>query len=341
MRYGLATIAVLAAAGAAHAQTFSFNFEPPTYSGAAAGTLLSAGGTGTPPVFGQDNWYLPVAGSAEFSVYTYAGNTLSIPAHPSGDTQFAGGRSNGGAAVARGQHGVCFGRGGKWRATYDFAANYNGTLPAADNLASFSLQPSATARYFQTLMAWGGTAVGPAPNATNYSTTADKFHQAIGHFTVALPATIVFETPSPAFRDLLVNNWYRVGVEWDFATSTITSCSIQDLTGGGAPTVVDVSALGWKLFGGPGFTNFLPSDLRLFAGGAAGNVAAFDNVRVEAVSAACYADCNGDGVLTVADFGCYQTAFVANNPYADCNCDGTRTVADFGCFQTRFVVGCP
>ena len=55
----------------------------------------------------------------------------------------------------------------------------------------------------------------------------------------------------------------------------------------------------------------------------------------------CYADCNEDGALTVADFGCFQTAFVAGDPYADCNADGSLTVADFGCFQTKFVAGCP
>jgi hypothetical protein len=55
---------------------------------------------------------------------------------------------------------------------------------------------------------------------------------------------------------------------------------------------------------------------------------------------ACYPDCNCDGALTVADFGCFQTAFVAQSAYGDCNGDGVRTVADFGCFQTRFVASC-
>jgi hypothetical protein len=55
----------------------------------------------------------------------------------------------------------------------------------------------------------------------------------------------------------------------------------------------------------------------------------------------CYPDCNADGALTVADFGCFQTKFVAADPYADCNADGGLTVADFGCFQTKFVLGCP
>ena len=62
---------------------------------------------------------------------------------------------------------------------------------------------------------------------------------------------------------------------------------------------------------------------------------------VPGVYDACYPDCTGDGLLTVADFGCFQTKFVGGSPYADCNGDGARTVADFGCFQTKFVSGCP
>ena len=63
--------------------------------------------------------------------------------------------------------------------------------------------------------------------------------------------------------------------------------------------------------------------------------------RVDMGATPCYPDCNADGGLTVADFGCFQTRFVAGDPYADCNASGSITVADFGCFQTRFVAGCP
>ena len=70
---------------------------------------------------------------------------------------------------------------------------------------------------------------------------------------------------------------------------------------------------------------------------------AVDDFRVSTLGCGnpCYADCNADGSLTVADFGCFQTKFVAADPYADCNADGSLTVADFGCFQTKFVAGCP
>jgi DNA-binding beta-propeller fold protein YncE len=55
----------------------------------------------------------------------------------------------------------------------------------------------------------------------------------------------------------------------------------------------------------------------------------------------CYPDCNGDGALNLADFGCFQTNFALGDPYADCNGDQVLNLADFGCFQTSFALGCP
>ncbi len=55
----------------------------------------------------------------------------------------------------------------------------------------------------------------------------------------------------------------------------------------------------------------------------------------------CNADCNGVGGLTIADFGCFRTIFVAGSPQADCNGSGGFSVADLACFQTQFVAGCP
>ncbi len=50
-----------------------------------------------------------------------------------------------------------------------------------------------------------------------------------------------------------------------------------------------------------------------------GILAFFDNVEMVQ---SCYPDCNANGVLTVADFTCFQTRFVAGDPYADCNQSG-------------------
>lgn len=55
----------------------------------------------------------------------------------------------------------------------------------------------------------------------------------------------------------------------------------------------------------------------------------------------CYPDCSLSGTLTVADFACFQNAFIASDPYADCNNSVTLTVADFICFQNAFITGCP
>jgi hypothetical protein len=57
--------------------------------------------------------------------------------------------------------------------------------------------------------------------------------------------------------------------------------------------------------------------------------------------AECYPDCDGDEVLTLADFGCFQTKFALGDLYADCNGDLVLNLADFGCFQTQFALGCP
>ena len=51
------------------------------------------------------------------------------------------------------------------------------------------------------------------------------------------------------------------------------------------------------------------------------------------------ADFNNDCVYTVADFGAFQTGFVAGDPRADFTGDGQLTVADFGAFQTAWVQG--
>lgn len=79
----------------------------------------------------------------------------------------------------------------------------------------------------------------------------------------------------------------------------------------------------------------------LLHGGYAGAANVLSDTWTLACEVTCYADCNTDGSLTIADFGCFQAAFVAGQPYADCNGTGSFTIADFACFQTAFVAGCP
>ncbi len=54
----------------------------------------------------------------------------------------------------------------------------------------------------------------------------------------------------------------------------------------------------------------------------------------------CYADCDGDGELTIFDFLCFQNKFELRDLAADCDLDGRWTIFDFLCFQNRFAAGC-
>ncbi len=81
--------------------------------------------------------------------------------------------------------------------------------------------------------------------------------------------------------------------------------------------------------------------IRIIGNFGGGGYVQMDDMEWEPGTNPCYPDCNGVGGLTIADFGCFQTAFVAGDPYADCTGTNGLTIADFGCFQTAFVAGCP
>jgi outer membrane protein assembly factor BamB len=60
-----------------------------------------------------------------------------------------------------------------------------------------------------------------------------------------------------------------------------------------------------------------------------------------AVTAECRADMNNDGLLNVADFTAYLSAFAAEDPRADINDDSRLNVADFSAFLQAYAIGCP
>jgi len=57
-------------------------------------------------------------------------------------------------------------------------------------------------------------------------------------------------------------------------------------------------------------------------------------------TAGCYADLDGDGVLTVFDFLAFQNAFARGQAAGNCDGDGALTLFDFLCFQNAFAGGC-
>jgi hypothetical protein len=260
------TVGIAAMCAVSFAQ-FSDNFESET--GSAGGTLLTNGFGGG----GQNGWYNPVSGSVDSSVYTYSGNALGFSTNPLGGNQFVGMAVTAPQTPNRAQHAANFSAGGVWTMTYDFNGNFNGTPPAADNLGSVSLQPSATNNIFQTIYQWG-TGI----------TNADHFDANIGAATAAGGA-LAFSSPGAAFQSLSLNHWYRQSVQWDFASNQILSVSIQDLTAGGSNTVIDVSGNGWFLTGGQNnvLGQAMATDVRLFASGSAGDLMGYDNFSVAPV----------------------------------------------------------
>jgi len=236
---------------AAYAQ-YSTGFESPPFNGDPAGTIMT----------GQDGWYNPVAGSADYKVYTYAGNTYAVPDIGMGGKQFAGGRMEGNLAFARSQRANNWGAFAKWTVTYDLLGKYTGVLPAVDNLGSFSLQSSTTDAYVQSLFAW---MVPAAPTAWKH-----------GFVTTEHPSTAPLYPPD--FQNLPVDTWFRVSINIDVAARKLLDASIQQLPGGAVKTVVIN-----ETFVNP--ANPTPTAFRFFTGGGAGtsppgNFMAWDNLDI-------------------------------------------------------------
>jgi hypothetical protein len=191
-----------------------------------------------------------------------------------GEDQFIGGQALGNMTFPRAQHDFAWSGSDVWTVSYDFCAHYNGTGTAMDNLGSFSLQDSNTARYFIALNTWATP--GSKWNA-NYS-VFDGSGQPPGGTTM---------NAGPAWMNLDVDHWYRQSTTFDFVANRIMSVTIIDLETGDSSTATPDS---WFLAGGFfGGGLPLPTALRFFVGGGtgsdAGNVMGWDNLDIEAGAA--------------------------------------------------------
>ncbi|MEQ9095359.1 MAG: GC-type dockerin domain-anchored protein [Phycisphaerales bacterium] len=87
-----------------------------------------------------------------------------------------------------------------------------------------------------------------------------------------------------------------------------------------------------------------PGRAEAYAGGdftLAGSTSARSVARWGCPLPDCRADCDGDGLLLVFDFLCFQNLFDAMDPRADFDADGQFTLFDFLAFQNAFDAGCP
>jgi hypothetical protein len=246
-------LGVVGMAAAAQAD-LSINFEAPLYNGSAAGTILT----------GQDGWTRPAG--IDGNVHTYAGNSLGLGANWSGGRQFMGTVSTGGTNFARGQHTNDFTTQSIWELSYDFAAVYLGVAPSAANLSSFSLQDSVAARSFIAL--------------NNFMDNANPANGWKAQYNVfnAAGAALATQSAGAGWENLAVNHWYRQTTVVDFATNAILWVRLMDLDTG---TSVSVNPTGWYMSGGatPG-ARPIPTAIRMFGGGQAGNAMGWDNLSV-------------------------------------------------------------
>ncbi len=286
----LVGLTVLLAASAANAQ-YASDFEPETY-----GPFPLTNGFGGG---GQDGWYNPVAGSNDWTVYNYVGNPQGVVQNPQGSTQFAYGALV--TNLGRAQHTATILGTNSYTLTFDQCVlPWNGAPPevAQNNIASFSLQPSATARSFQTLSIW-----------QDVNNPAAGWQQAIGAVDNAGSGAhaVSFFTVGAAWQNLQTNHWYRFSETFDMGGNMLTSASVTDLHTN-AITTVNLVGAGLFLTGGSGnvLGYTLPTDLRMFAGGgsgaptSAGNRIGMDNVNLSIVPAPGAAGLLGLGLLAAS-----------------------------------------
>jgi hypothetical protein len=294
---------------------FTTDFEPPTYNASPTGIALA----------NQDGWYVPaVAGSIGFNAHTYAGNVYALPANPDGDAQFAAGRSEGGAAnaFARAQRDFDFSTSQTWCFTWDFACKFDGTPPATDNLASFSLQPGAvsppTNRIFIALNNFMGDHANPTVWGAGY----------IVHSAAGVQVTQPGLFAGPEWQNLPFNTWFRQTTEVNMTQNRIVSVSITNLTTGATATAAPID---WYLGGGAAPALPLATSVRFFAGGTTpGNIAAFDNFSISAScgSNPCPADLDNSGDVGLQDLAILLSNFgrTDNPPAGAGNLDGDGDV---------------
>jgi hypothetical protein len=312
---------------------YATDFEAPTYSASPAGVALA----------GQDGWFVPaVTGSIGFNAHTYAGNAYGLPANPDGDGQFAAGRSQGGTAFARAERLFDFSTSQTWCFSWDFACNYDGVAPATHNIASFSLQPGATAPPANRIFIALNTFVDPL-NPVAWSSSY-IVHDAAGT-QAAQPGLFA----GPEWQNLPFNTWFRQTTEVNMAENRIVSVSITNLATGATTTAAPAN---WYLGGGSAPAIPLATAVRMFAGGTtAGNIAAFDNISITPECGggdpcACVGDLNGDGQIELADLSLFLSSFGSSapnipTPCADVDGNGVVELSDLTQFLSAFGSSCP
>ena len=320
------------------------DFEFPEYNGSGPGVVLD----------GQQGWYIPVADSNDYFVFTYAGNAFGVPQNPTGDDQFvAGEHGDWAGSFARAQHDDAFPEEVRIIA-FDICGKFQGDLPTLDNLGSLSLQPFGdpvipSSRGFILLYTWVDL------NTATHWNVSYIIYDSFGDVTFEYPPRGAY--PGPEWENLEVDHWYRLSNTIDFTQNRITEVSITDLNTGDTTTVIDpVDSSTGELFylggGADGGGLPMPTGFRFFTGGGTGtdtqpgNTLAWDNLVIRS-SVACEGDIDGDGDTDHSDLGellaawCTQEGDPNWNPNADLDGDGHVGHGDLGILLADWGCGVP
>ena len=279
---------------------------------------------------GQDEFYNPVPDTSITALaHTYMDNALGVPDNPTGGAQFVAGVGPAGGVFVRSQRDVAYGDGtGAWTVCTDILATFGGDLPSVQNIGSLSTQvytPGTNATYIS-LARWTDPAT-----AENWNADYVWFND--------LGTALTEAVPDEGFQNLATNHWYRRCETFDLDTNRILSVSVTDLT---TNETVTYEPPDRYLDGGAAGGLAPPNGFRFFVGSATvvGNTLAFDNMSIEAAEVPCPADCNGDGLLNILDFVCFQTEWQNQTEAGDCDGNGEYNILDFVCFQGLFQKGC-
>ena len=218
--FGLRNIAASILACSALSAAGVFNFEPPTYAGAAGGTSIA----------GQNGWTTPTGNAF---VYTYAGNAPGFGADPAGGIQFLGASSSNPSPgpsstppASRARQALDLSGNTLWNMTFDVAALNNGVT---DNTGIFNfgsipiLDSSANGIMMSQVLIWDSSSTG-----STFS------FEDIGYDVAGNPNFIITPgNPGSAFTGLSQNTWYRITVVFDLSLNKLVTESIRDVTHNG------------------------------------------------------------------------------------------------------------
>jgi len=296
---------------------------------------------------GQNSWYNPVpASSTDWYVYRYDSNPFSIGANPRGAQQMIAARKDVAGFFPRAQKNFDWSQRNAWLVSYDVYVSFDPSVSADggnyNNIGSFSLQPSTSARFFIDLFQW----VTPAtdlqagnPNDGWRATWVVSDNGGIDQWVVS------FSPPDPSlpypFYRLQINKWYRRFVAFDFNAGHLVKVGIRDLDTGqtfATPVGPTPNFPYWYLVGYN--TSPLPTAFRFFVGGGTGandgNILAVDNIAFTAFNKA---DVNMDGCVDDADLLEVLFAFGSTGVFLPPDVDGDTNVNDLDLLEVLFAFG--